>query len=325
MNLGLRQIGFPPPEQRDIIRFHFAKDLPYTRRVTISLLLLLTGFLTQLVFLNVFVGVPLLVIGVGLVLVKGYDSRVRLKVFTTDPNWIEVPIDKLRELDELRVRTKQWDRDALDISNPLGFFSLFISLLLACVIAVVLGFLARSMDVAVIMLADAVIILIPLWFTGMRFILTQPNLAVKLALVLKVERAFHGMNRSGEKFRPALMLTRGDSGKTVPVDVRFSVAFPDAPEGFYGLQAQINLNIVQGRSHPYFYCVLAAKPGFGLAGFEKEVRETNHVLVEYQENEDAEVLVIRQRTTKRSGYHTNDKRCAEILKIALEAGRAVCE
>jgi hypothetical protein len=127
----------------------------------------------------------------------------------------------------------------------------------------------------------------------------------------------------GEEFRPALMLSRGKDDKTIPDDARFSIAFPDSSEGFYGLQAQINLNVVQGTSYPYFYCVLAAKPGFGLIKHKEKIQLAQKVICEYQEDGRAEVLVIRQHTTRKSGYHTKNRQCIDIMKNALAAARLI--
>ena len=135
---------------------------------------------------------------------------------------------------------------------------------------------------------------------------------------------FEGLKQKGEEFRPALKLARGKENKAVPVDARFTIAFPDSPEGFYGLQAQININVVQGSSFPYFYCVLAAKPGFGMFRYKEKIRLGDKIICEYQKDTGAEVLVIRQRTTKKSGYQTKDRKCAEILEVALEGGRTIC-
>jgi len=171
---------------------------------------------------------------------------------------------------------------------------------------------------------DASILLIPLWFSGMKFILKQPNLAIRVNLILKLFEVFQNLKQEGEEFKPALMFSKNKENKTVPVDARFSIGFPGPPEGFYGLQAQINLNVVQGTSYPYFYCVLAAKPGFNLRRFKEKIDLAPKVICEYQEDSKAEVLVIRQYTTRKSGYHTKDRKCAEILKVALEGGRIIC-
>jgi len=321
----LRLFGFPPPEQRDTVRFYLAKDLPYNLRVNLMLILLVVGFGLQILFMNVVYGAFFVLAGVVLVLVKGYDSRVRIKGFSLDPNWKTVSIDKIQEIEQLRKRSRRWDSDALDISNPLGIFSLILIGGLALLASVFLGSLANDTRVTIILATDIVIFMVPLWFSGMRFILKQPNLAIRVNIILKLHEIFETITLEGEEFRPALMLTKGDEGESVPIDARFSIALPNSPEGFYGLQAQINLNVVQGASYPYVYCVLAAKPGFGLSQYKERIKLDGKIICEYQEDNRAEVLVIRQYTTKKSGYHTKDRQCTQILMVALEGGRMICQ
>jgi hypothetical protein len=320
----LRLLGFPPPERRDSVRFYVAKNLPYNVRITLSLILLVAGCGLQIFYMNPLYGIPLLIAGVGLILVKGYDSRVRIKGFDIDPQWKTVPIEKIQEIELLRKRSKKWDRDVLDLSNPLGCFSLVFFCGLAFFTAIALGHWAEDGSVTVILIIDTIIILFPLWLSGMRFILKQPNLAIRVKIILKLYEVFERLKQKGEEFRPALKLARGKENKTVPVDARFTIAFPDSPEGFYGLQAQINLNVVQGTSYPYFYCVLAAKPGFGMFPYKENIKLNDKIICEYQKDAMAEVLVIRQKTTKKSGYQTKDRQCEEILSVALEGGRMIC-
>jgi len=206
--------GFPSIQKRDSVRFYFAKSLPYTLRITLSLLLLAAGFVLQIYYMKVSYGIPFLLIGVGLVLVKGYDSRVRLKSFQIDPHWQNVPIDKIKELDEMRKRIKQWDRSALDISNPLGTFTFLFIGAFVLIGAFILGIMSDNFTVSLILVVDASIVMIPLWFSGMKFILKQPNLAVRVKLVLNLYEEFQRFKHEGEEFKPALMLSKGKEGKT---------------------------------------------------------------------------------------------------------------
>jgi hypothetical protein len=319
----LRLFGFPPPERRDSVRFYLAKDLSYRARLNLALILLAVGFVLQVLFMNPLYGAPFLLAGIGMVLVKGYDSRIRIKGFRQDPNWKTVSVEKIREIERLRKRSKKWDSDALDVSNPLGLFSLIIAGGLAVALSLLLGVLARDQRVTGILLTDAALFMVPLWFTGMRFILKQPNLAIKVRILLDLYEVFNALKKEGEKFKPALLLAQRNKGQAYPVDTRFSIALPGSPEGFYGLQAQINLNVVQGTSYPYFYCVLAAKRGFGISRYKDKIKLEKNIVCEYQQDSRAEVLVIRQYTTEKSGYHTKARQCAEILRVALEAARLI--
>ncbi|MCJ7580673.1 MAG: hypothetical protein MUP98_09075 [Candidatus Aminicenantes bacterium] len=316
--------GFPPPEKRDSVRFYVAKKLPYNLRISITVILLIVGFCLQLVFLDPVYGIPFLILGIILVFVKGYDSRKSLKTFNLDPSWKTVPIEKIQEIERLRKKSRRWDRDALDVSNPLGFFGLLLFSSMAIALAIGLGILAKDTRISSILVLDTIILVVPIWLSGMKLILKQPNLAVRVNLILKLHNVFQNLKKE-ELFKPALMLTKDENNKAVPVDARFSIRFPHSPDGFYGLQAQINLNVVQGSSYPYFYCVLAAKPGFRLASFRDKIDCPPQIICEAQKDERAEVLVIRQKTTKNSGYHTNDSCCAEILAAALEGGRKIID
>ena len=317
--------GFPPPEQRDSVRFYLAKNLSYNLRVNLMLILLVVGFGLQILFMNAVYGAFFVLAGVVLVLVKGYDSRVRVKGFSLDPNWKTVSIGKILEIEQLRKRSRKWDSDALDISNPLGIFSLILIGGPALLASVLLGSLANDIRVTIILATDIVLFMVPLWFSGMKFILKQPNLAIRVKVILRLYEVFKTIKLEDEEFRPALMLTKGDEGESVPIDARFSIKLPNYPEGLYGLQAQINLNVVQGASYPYFYCVLAAKPGFGLSRYKEKIKLDGKIICEYQEDSKAEVLVIRQYTTKKTGYHTKAPQCKQILRVALEGGRTICQ
>jgi hypothetical protein len=321
----LRLFGFPPPEKRDSVRFYLAKNLSYNLRVNLMLILLVVGFGLQILFMNAVYGAFFVLAGVLLVLVKGYDSRLRVKGFSLDPNFKTVSIGKILEIEQLRKRSRKWDSDALDISNPLGFFSLILIGGPALLASVLLGVLANDIRVTIILATDIVLFMVPLWFSGMKFILKQPNLAIRVKVILRLYEVFKTIKLEGEEFKPALMLTKGDEGESVPIDARFSIKFPNYPKGFYGLQSQINLNVVQGTSYPYFYCVLAAVPGFGLSRYKEKIKLDEKIICEYQEDSKAEVLVIRQFTTKESGYHTKDRQCKQILNVALAGGRMICQ
>jgi hypothetical protein len=286
---------------------------------------LVIGFGLQVYFMNVLYGIPFLLVGVGLILVKGYDSRLSNIGYNQDHGWKTVTIEKIHELEDIRKRTRKWDRDAFEISNALGFFSLIFFSGLGIIASIAMGVISKDSRVTLILIIDTALFFTPIWFTGMKFILKQPHLAIQANILLKLYEEFENIKEENEKFKPALLLAKGEGNKSFPHRTRFSIAFPDSPDGFYGLQAQINLNDVQGRSYPYFYCVLAAKPGFGMAAFKNKIELERDIICESQQDENAEVLVIRQRTTRTSGYHTKDSRCREILNIAIKGGRLICQ
>jgi hypothetical protein len=67
--------------------------------------------------------------------------------------------------------------------------------------------------------------------------------------------------------------------------------------------------------------VAVAKPEMGL--LEKPVPiPPRKIVIEPKHQGEMDVLVIRQETTKNSGYHTKDKAASYIFAYALEVARA---
>ncbi len=324
MKSAMRIPGLPAPDKQDSVRFHLFKSLSYTTRMMIYLCLILAGFVVQVLTYEIFPGAAALILATLLTLVKGYDSRVRLKNYDFDRNWTEVDMDRIREIKELEKRMKRWDRNMLDISNGLGFITFVAVIVLIIIVA---NYMDQQLDegyiIAEIFFWDTVIMIIPLWFNGIQRVLKQGNLRIRIDIVEAMEEHFQGIKQDGETFKPALMLARDKAGKTVPTNARFTIGFEDMPQGFYGIQAQINLNIVQGASYPYFYCVIPAKLGYGLMPFLEKIPKQSNIIVEYQKDKEAEVIVIRQYTTRTSGYHTSIPSCRNIFGHTLYAARLV--
>lgn len=323
MNNWLHLPGFPPPEKQDIVRFHVLKKLSYSNRIMLYILLLLAGFLFQIYTFSVWPGAIFLICAVILTLVRGYDSRVRLKTYNIDSRWTQVDMDRIRQVEELDEKITKWDKDILDISNVRGFLMfLLTSFGLILIFAVTLTSPSYR-KTGLIFISDAIILVLPLWFNGIRRILKQGNLRIKVDIIKQMEAHFKYIRRDGENFNPSLMLAKAGMGKSVPTDCRFTITFDNMPANFYGIQAQINLNIVEGTSYPYFYCVIASKPGFGLYHYANNISALKGIIIEYDVDDNAEVIVIRQHTTKTSGYHTKINDCKKILEKSLFEARKI--
>jgi hypothetical protein len=106
----------------------------------------------------------------------------------------------------------------------------------------------------------------------------------------------------------------------LPLDVKATIRFKDAPAAFLGLQMQISINSVQGRDFPYFYCVLVAKEEFGAL---RVGPPPKGIEVEPGHDAGVQVVVMRQATTKNAGYHTDPEAARRILAFALVEARRV--
>lgn len=323
MNNWIRLPGFPPPKKQDSVKFYVFKDISYSYRMMLYLILLAVGFLFQILLMKALPGAIFLVCATLLNLVQGYDSRIKLKDFKEDNNWTQVDMKQINQVLELERKAANWDKDILDISNGKGIFAFMMAIFLTIFGNIVLKISLGYEDVGIIFITDVIILLLPLWFNGLRRVLKQDILYIKVNIIKSMEEFFRNIKKDGEIFKPALMLARDKSGKSVPKDSRFTITFENMPEDFYGIQAQININEVQNSNYPYFYCVIAAKSGFGLRQHAKNIVANKKVIVQYEEDRNAEVIVIRHRTTNTTGYHTNIRDCKGILEIALTCARDI--
>ena len=323
MSKGIRLPGFPPPENQDSVRFYLFKSLSYSKRMKLYLVLVALGFLFQILLVNIWPGAVFLVCAALLNLVRGYDNRINFKDFKVDDNWTPVDMKQIRQIGELERKMANWDKDMLDISNGAGFVGFVLAIAGLMIAYVFLRIIFVDGAVGGIFITDVVILVLPLWFNGMRQVIKQDDLYIKAGIIKRMEEYFQTIKKDGEFFKPALLLARDSNGKSIPKDSRFTITFDNMPEDFYGLQAQININLVQSSKYPYFYCVIAAKKGFGLKQHVRNIPEHKKIIVVYEEDSEAEVLVIRQRTSQSLGYHTDIKDCKRILEFALTTARNI--
>lgn len=310
-------------EERGIVTFWLWNTLKYPVRLLISVGCIVAGFgLQSLIALSrpspnlllaVLPGAALMAFGNLLLLVRGYNTRVKLGKFSAEAGWERVDDDKLREVEELTRRMRKWDRSFIDISNARGVLP-FLLLLAGVVFA---GMYAVSEhDVFVMILAvDVGVLLLPHWVTGLRSIMTLPNLLLKANLTRRLLEDVGGLLRQHQV--EYFMLLKGGDTK-LPDDVKFRIKIQGQHPDFLGFYGQIVTNNVSGTPYPYFYVVLVARQGFGLQRSFEQYQAPRNIVKEYNEEGDVEVFVIRQHTTRTSGYHTKYKDVRRIFLEGLE-------
>jgi hypothetical protein len=323
MKKTFRIPGFLPPEKQDIIHFHVLKKLSYSKRMTLYFSLIVVGFAIQIIMLRVWPGAVFLIFASILNLVRGYKSIIDLKAFNADSDWTRVDMNKINEVGAFNDKLSKWDVDMLDISNAMGFLMFVLSAAGLMFVSAILRQFSISGEAISVFVSNAIILIFPLWFNGLRRVRKQDVLSIKTNLVMNMESFFKTIRIEGEDFNPAIMLVKDKNGKSVPTDCRFTISFKDMPADFYGIQAQININSVEGTKYPYFYCVIAAKTAFGLGRYANIIHPPKNVVINYEEDNDAEVIVIRQHATKTSGYHTKINDCKIILDTALKIFREI--
>ncbi|MBU4305282.1 MAG: hypothetical protein KJ893_06660 [Candidatus Omnitrophica bacterium] len=310
----------PEPQRRADIHFFVLKHLPYLVRLQIIAACFICGLVIQL-FINFWAGLVFLALGTVLSLIKGYAATPKL---SSAEEWKQVTPD---EYDKIRRKEKQlraWDRDAFDITNPLGVFVFATVAFFVLIVWIVLEMRGAG-RAAAYWKWDAAIIFIPHWLTGVRSYLTRDKLIVKINFLENISKML--AKPSDIQVLPMLSTRLAKEGGRVPVDARLMIRFLNAPDYFLGMQIQISINTVQGTDYPYLYCVLIAKKEADFFNAKASLLNNppKNILFERTKSEGVDVLVIRQRTTQTSGYHTPLPTAHYVVATALQAAHSLLE
>ena len=311
---------FPAAERRGEIHFYVAKSLPYRARFTLALALMAAGLGVQAAYLDrgLWTGAAMLFAGTVLLLTRGYANKAEVNV--RSGTWRPARREEVRRIIDLNRSQRKWDTDAIDISNIWGCF---VFVICAGAFGLVIAMTAAASPNTAVMLAiDAACLLWPFWFTGIRTILHNDALVSRAQLFLDLEDEYRKQARPEEVFQYQLEVaeSRGGENAVAPSNVKALLSFPEGPEDFLGVQMQVSMNNVQGHDYPYFYCVLVARPGFGLADT-RIIGPNSQILVEKKHEADVEIMVIRQATSKNSGYHTKTPAIRALFQFALDCAR----
>jgi hypothetical protein len=216
---------------------------------------------------------------------------------------------------------KRWDQTFADLTCVAGFFCFMVLAGASAFIWLVLVSRHETRSWAPLFAADAVVLFVPHWITGTRRGWRPLELRQQIQ---SLETALGAIERYKEppcQVQPMFQLAGSGKNRT-PVGARVFIRFPDGPEDFLGLQFQVALNDVQGTKYPYLYAVIVAKRSFGL--LQNHLPAVTHtatsLTVEPSHEEDVEVIVIRQHTTKQTGYHTDS---AAVRRIGQAAWQSV--
>lgn len=299
------------------IEFGAAKSMPYKRRLTIVLALIAIGFGLQVAFLNVWTGIPFLVAALVLTWVRGFDAKLDHRRPRMNAAWEETDVSRIKDILDLDRKMRSWDSSLMDISSPAGAFMCFLTL--GAVVAVWLVLRGDYPQIAAIVAVDGLLLIVPQWFNGMRFIQTRGDLVLKATHVTDVLRQVGEKDRGGAELKARMHMVGKDDERS-PENFKLVASWPEASGGFYGVQAQVVINRVQGTGYPYFYACLVAEEGLGLLQRGKPEGLPPNVIVETETKDDVDVVIIRQKTSRTSGYHTKPHTSAEILRTALRAG-----
>lgn len=301
---------------RGVVVFLFWQSLSYGKRLALAFGLILAGFVIQVVTASFLAGVLLLLAGNLLLLVKGYNNRVDFGRYDAAAQWETADMGKLDEIQALDKKIRQWDSSLLDVSDLKG----------GCLFAAVLaglGFTALvTPGFARVLALDSMFLLLPHWITGIRSTLLLPRLLVKVKTARELLQDAN-VRRQMKDDRVDLMVLLKGKEKRLPDDLKLRVRLLGQHPDFLGLYAQVVVNEVNGTSYPYLYAVLIAKRGFGLRSAFDRYQTGPGLIKEFKDQDEVQVLVIRQKTTAQSGYSTSCQTACRIFLDGLSLARAV--
>ncbi|MCU0286856.1 MAG: hypothetical protein MUF15_10705 [Acidobacteria bacterium] len=311
---------FLNPNEQGLVVFKIWKSLHYKNRLLISTALILGGFFIQYFMFALFPGVLLLLAGNLLLLPAGITHLKDIGVFNAESGWEKVEKHKLDEYLDLDRKIKKWDRSTIDISNGLGGF-IFVLLLIIFSIMTIIAFIDRN-TILTIIGADAIVLLLPYWLTGLRSIFRDSQLTMKVKLVKELIARMETPLQTHKVDYYFLM--RGKD-KHIPMDIKFRVNIAGQHKDFLGFYGQITINGQSGGAvYPYFYVVLVARKGYGFTNIYRRLPNNIKLKKEFKEQDDVEVIVIRQNTdTVSMGYRTTTKQAEAIFLEGLALAEQV--
>ncbi len=303
----------PSPQRRGEIQFVFAKSLPYNTRLAVILALLAAGFAVQVLW-SLAVGAALLFVASTLAVVRGFSNVPEELGHTAE--WRGAGREQLEQILRIAQKSRRWDQSFIDITCGVGFLGLFLAGGLVGFVSFVL-FSLRLEWLAIACIVDSIVLLLPHWITGVRRVLTNAPLTIKVNLLLEIIRCWESARRDGETIHPQMQVLLSPKGE-MPDDAKLLVRFEKLGDDFLGLQVQVTANRVQGSDYPYLYCVLVARPGLRMLERLKPDPPDGIVAeLDPKQGVDIDIIVIRQHTTKTSGYHTDSAAAQAIFLYAL--------
>ena len=337
--------------------FVLAKGLSVNTRIVVVAALAVIGITIQLC----------LSIAIGWVVVLASVLMGAAKWKTNEPKvhgkyeWKNVTSEEFREAEKLLQETRKAARGAgcLSSSSARGGCGCALMLLLVGAVSLVIGAIIDQNLVSVkagpplkggsfglLFFIDAVTLLVPIWLSGNVKPWDPPQMR------LRMEQLAHIYNLAAAspklEVQPSLQVRKSGDG-TVPFDCRLMAKIKDADKNFMGIQVQVSINRVQSRAYPYTYCVIIAKPEFGLVDKGKALIETppaggfatglfassnekkearfsrfHNSLVELKKEGEVEIAVVRQNTRK-NGYTTTPIQATTQFANALRLAEAMLE
>jgi hypothetical protein len=292
------------------VSYRMFPGMPDTIRYVIFAVLLVVGFSIQTQIGLLVPGIICLTCASLFLMFKGIDKRIfQYKVSETN-EWVKTERGNIQEMLRIVKALKSWDQNIFEISNLSG------CLVFLAVCAVLFAMIVAQVSDVVIL--DVLALFLPFFLSGMLRTDSKPGILIKTENLI-IAATFLREKFSGYEYTYYTLLTPvKNKTKPAPSDIKIKINPPAPSEKFLGIYGQCSLNNVSGVFYPYLYYVIVFKKGFNLKDKIESILGSNkNITCEFTTTADAEVLIIRQTTSKTSGYQTKPKDIAILLNYTI--------
>ena len=306
----------------DLAKIHFKvfPHLAYVPRMLLAAAAVGLGLVIQLQrpTIALIVGAAFVFFGILLTLVDAKTNAPR--GLRGEPVWERVTPEQYARIRALVAGGKRWARrDLFGAGNLLGQV-IFVGLA-ACLVALFLYLRTTPAKgrLAAVFAWDGGMFLVLTYFVGARKAWKPEDLLVKIDVLQTVLDGQAARPIARLKFQPMLEIHKNQRSQQLPRDARLLVTIDKAPEALIGFQVQCSINRVGAAAYPYVYAVIIARKAFDLNRRLAGVAVGAKDLLTFEEaDEEVDVAVLRQKTTKTSGYHTRPADQQRIFRQAAQ-------
>lgn len=298
--------------------FHFFPRMSNSLRVIVFISLFAAGIAIQLTIANFWIGAILIACASLVLLNKGIDSRLHIERYHHNTEWKTSTRQQVEDIIKMDKKLRRWDRTGFEVTSCLGSF-LFLVVLVAGFFIVILGLEENDLNV-IFFGGDFLILFIPHFLSGFRRIDMASRVLLYADNCLKAADIAIELNKNVKTDFMTLLAENAKTKALFPKEVKLKMSLENAPDTFLGCYGQLSVNKVGSKDYPYFYTVLIFKPEFDLKKKFNKLKLLNKgMLKEFTSEQGVEVLVLRQVTTRTSGYSTNNKAVRGILVQTFDA------
>ncbi len=297
--------------------FRIFPRMSNTLRVAIFIFLFICGISLQLETREFWSGAILIFCSSLLMINKGVDSRLHVERYRHNAEWKPTNRQQIEDIIKMDKKLRRWDRSGYEVSSTWGV------ILFIVVIIVGFCFIGNVNDDNMSFFGgDFLILFIPHFLTGFKKFDKISRTLFYTKHCLKAADIAAEINKDIKIEFLTLLIENNKTKALYPKEVKLKMTLDGSPESFLGCYGQISINSVKGTDYPYFYTVIVFKPEFKLnQKFNNITLQNKGMLKEYTVEKDVQVLVLRQVTTRTTGYFTTNKAVRGILAQTFETYR----